>query len=57
MKLGTRALATYIVLVDILAADALDAELVHADTGVLASRVVAATGGMRSIDFIGVLKT
>jgi hypothetical protein len=55
-ELNTRALETYIVLVDILAADALDAELVHADTDVLASSVVAAAGGMRSVDFIGVLK-
>lgn len=55
IELGTRASDTYIVLVDILAADAFDAELIHAHTNGLANGAVTAAGSMRSVDFIGVL--
>jgi hypothetical protein len=47
---------TYIVLVDVLVRDGLDAELIHANADVLARRVIAGTAGKWRVDAIGVLK-
>lgn len=48
---------TYVVLVDVLGRDGLDTKLVHANTDVLARRIVARTAGKGRVDAVGMLKS